>query len=90
MDSWLCLVTAFLHEWLIIPPDYLLPSGYVRPDRIGACIGYLMGQGVFDGAGEISMELMREYGVILPEWYYQDAVRMSRDGAGDEKSGSPG
>lgn len=70
MDEFFRLVTAFLHEWLIIPPDYLQPSGYVRTDRIGVCIGYLLEQGVFDDADEFKRELMREYGVILPEWYY--------------------
>lgn len=75
MDSWICSVTAFLHEWLIIPPDYLQPSGYVKPDRIGICIGYLLEQGVFDDAGEFKRELMREYGVILPESCYQDVQK---------------
>lgn len=70
MDEFFRLVTAFLYEWLIIPPDYLQPSGYVKTDRIGVCIGYLLEQGVFDDVDEFRRELMREYGVILPERYY--------------------
>lgn len=73
MDDIAMQITAFLQEWLIIPPDYLQPSGYVKTGRIGACIGYLLEQGVFDDADEFRRELMREYGVILPAWAYEGA-----------------
>lgn len=75
MDSFFYLLTAFLQEWLILPPDYLQTSGYVKPDRIGVCVAYLLEQSVFDDADELRRELMREYGVILPEWCLRDAQK---------------
>ena len=72
VKSFYAKVTAFFDGYLKIPKDtyFYEQDGILTGIGIKTCVQALINQGVFANAIDMKTEALKEYSIILPDWFF--------------------
>lgn len=73
--SFYAKVTAFFDGYLKIPKDtyFYEQDGILTGIGIKTCVQALLNHGVFSNADDMKTEALKEYSIILPDWFFEIA-----------------
>ena len=73
VKSFYAKVTAFFDGYLKIPKDdyFYELDGTLTSIGIKTCVQALLSQGVFLNVNDMKTEALKEYSIILPDWFFE-------------------
>lgn len=75
--SFYAKVSRFLESYVTIPKEtyYYKQDGNLTGQGIKSSINFLIGRGVFSNANDMKAQALKDFNIILPDWFFEDEKR---------------